>query len=118
MKTLTRSEQRLAWLESLTRPLTEYEQAELYRCLHAIYCRERRAALAAQDETHIPLREVAREEARALRKMEAEAKPKVIPAEPPQPVYVCTFERQMEALQNGARLIPNDRIFGAAGSFA
>ena len=44
MKVLTKSEQRLKWLESLRRPLTRDEQDELYRCLHAIYVRERRIA--------------------------------------------------------------------------
>ena len=40
----TPSEQRLEWLESLKRPLTDEESAELQRALHAVYCRQRKAA--------------------------------------------------------------------------
>lgn len=40
----TRSEQRLAQLEALRRPLTDGESAELRRCLHAIYQRQWKAA--------------------------------------------------------------------------
>ncbi len=36
----TRSEQRLAWFDGLTRPLTPAEQDEYYAALHAIYQRE------------------------------------------------------------------------------
>lgn len=38
----TRSEQRLEWLESLRRPLSDQESEELQRCLHAVYERNRR----------------------------------------------------------------------------
>ena len=39
----TRSEQKLEWLESLDRPLTDEESDELRRSLHAVYCMNRRA---------------------------------------------------------------------------
>lgn len=35
----TRAQQKLEWLESLRRPLTEAEQNDLYRALHADYMR-------------------------------------------------------------------------------
>lgn len=43
----TPSEQKLEWLESLKRPLSDEESAELQRCLHAVYCREWRQRRAA-----------------------------------------------------------------------
>ena len=46
----TRSEQRLEWLESLRRPLTDEESAELQRCLHAIYVRNRNLARSRETE--------------------------------------------------------------------
>jgi hypothetical protein len=39
----TRSEQRLAQLEAIQRPLNEEEGVELRKCLHAIYMRQWRA---------------------------------------------------------------------------
>ena len=47
---LTRSEQRLAQLERVRRPLTDEESDELRRCLHAVYCRNRRMDRAAKAE--------------------------------------------------------------------
>jgi hypothetical protein len=41
--TMTRSEQRLAELEALKRPLTEEEAVDLRKCLHAIYMQQWRA---------------------------------------------------------------------------
>jgi alpha-ketoglutarate-dependent taurine dioxygenase len=38
----TMSQQRLEWLESLNRPLSDDESDELRRALHAVYCRTRR----------------------------------------------------------------------------
>lgn len=35
----SKSEQKLEWLESLGRPLSDEESVELRRCLHAVYCR-------------------------------------------------------------------------------
>lgn len=46
----TRSEQKLEWLESLHRPLTDDESDELRRSLHAVYCHERKARMLAMDE--------------------------------------------------------------------
>lgn len=43
----TRSQQRLEYLDGLKRPLTDEESADLQRCLHAIYERERRRKVAA-----------------------------------------------------------------------
>jgi hypothetical protein len=37
----TQREQKLEWLESLGRPLTEDESDQLRRALHATYCRNR-----------------------------------------------------------------------------
>lgn len=60
----TRAEQRLAWLESLERPLTDEESDILRRSLHAVYCQNKRRFLAAHE----------REEAALLAKVEAEAR--------------------------------------------
>jgi hypothetical protein len=46
----TRSEQRLEWLKTRNRPLTDEESDELYRVLHAIYVRDRRMYYAGQVE--------------------------------------------------------------------
>lgn len=43
----TRSEQKLEWLESLGRPLTDMESDELRRALHASYCHNRKTLLLA-----------------------------------------------------------------------
>jgi hypothetical protein len=43
----TRSQQRLEWLESLNRPLSENESDELRRALHATYVHEQRRKVAA-----------------------------------------------------------------------
>lgn len=59
------SEQKLEWLESLRRPLTEAESDDLRRALHAVYCRNRRHRLIAQHEN---------EERALLAKVEAEAR--------------------------------------------
>lgn len=42
----TRAEQRLEWLRSQTRPLTNDEWREVTRCEHAIYERGRRTRTA------------------------------------------------------------------------
>lgn len=42
----TASEQRLEYLESLRRPLTDQESDELRRALHAVYMANRRRAMA------------------------------------------------------------------------
>jgi hypothetical protein len=57
----TKSEQKLDWLESLHRPLSDRESEELRRAMHAVYCRNKRLA---QHE---------REERALLAKMQAEA---------------------------------------------
>ena len=62
----TRAEQRLEWLESLERPLTDEESDILRRSLHAVYCQNRRRFLAAHE----------REEAALLKTVEAEARQK------------------------------------------
>lgn len=46
----TKAEQRLEWLESLHRPLTDEESEELRRSLHAVYCSERRRRMLAMHE--------------------------------------------------------------------
>lgn len=43
----TRAEQRLEYLESLKRPLSDEESVELQRCLHAVYCYQRKHREAA-----------------------------------------------------------------------
>lgn len=43
----TRAQQRLEYLEGLKRPLSDNESEELRRCLHAVYCYERKRRLAA-----------------------------------------------------------------------
>jgi hypothetical protein len=60
----TSAEQKLEWLESLKRPLTDGESDELRRALHATYCHMRKSnALAAYE----------REEAELTRRLEVEA---------------------------------------------
>ena len=44
----TLAEQRLEYLESLKRPLTDEESDELRRSLHAVYCRNRARRLEAE----------------------------------------------------------------------
>jgi hypothetical protein len=61
----TLSEQRLEWLESLRRPLTNQESDELRRALHAVYCRNRKHRILAQHEN---------EERALLAKVEAESR--------------------------------------------
>lgn len=60
----TRAEQKLEWLESLGRPLTEDESEELRRCLHATYMGNWRASMVAQHRA---------EELILLEKLRAEA---------------------------------------------
>lgn len=60
----TPAEQRLEWLESLQRPLTDEESDQLRRSLHAVYCRNRKNRLLAMHE---------REEAELLAKVQAES---------------------------------------------
>lgn len=60
----TRAEQRLAWLESLERPLTDYESDMLRRSLHAVYWHNRK--LTGQ------MAMARREELVTLRKMQSE----------------------------------------------
>lgn len=60
----TISEQRLEWLESLERPLSDAESDELRRAMHAVYEHNRRAnALKIHDD----------EEKALLRRLEREA---------------------------------------------
>ena len=64
----TRAQQRLEWLESLNRPLTDYESDLLRRSLHAVYWHNRKltgpnAYLMAKARA---------EEIATLRKVEAE----------------------------------------------
>ena len=60
----TYSEQRLEWLKTRNRPLTDEESDELYRALHAIYVRDWKRHRAKLTE-----RELNRE-TRALQKAE------------------------------------------------
>ena len=48
--TKTPAEQKLAWLESIKRPLTDAESDELRRSLHAVYCYRRRMVAAHERE--------------------------------------------------------------------
>ncbi len=75
----TRSEQRLAWFDGLTRPLTSAEQDEYYAALHAIYQREwrrhkaRQAALRMEREGgRFVLDERKRQDAETLAKVRRE----------------------------------------------
>jgi hypothetical protein len=61
----TMSEQKLEWLESLGRPLTDEESEELQRALHAVYCRNQRNSTIGQHRN---------EELKLLEKLRAEAK--------------------------------------------
>lgn len=61
----TKAEQKLDYLESLRRPLTNEESDELRRALHAVYCRNRRSRALALHEN---------EERALLAKVEAEAR--------------------------------------------
>jgi hypothetical protein len=63
----TMAEQKLEWLESLDRPLTDEESEELRRSLHAVYCRNRRYGVLAQHRN---------EELELLGKLRAEAQMK------------------------------------------
>lgn len=66
----TRSEQRLEQLKALRRPLTEAEQGELYRALHAVYMRDwRRHQISRYPE----LGQDRNEELRLLAKVRREA---------------------------------------------
>ena len=79
MTPLTKSEQRLKWLEGLRRPLTKDEQDELYRCLHAIYVREKRIAKLQGEARDIALDAHKRETGALLDKVEREALRKATP---------------------------------------
>jgi hypothetical protein len=69
----TRAEQKLEWLESLKRPLTDAESAELRRCLHATYMKNWRLAQALDEANAAALSEFERAEADTLRKVGREA---------------------------------------------
>ena len=60
----TRAEQRLEYLESLTRPLTDDESDDLRRSMHAVYERNRRCAILQRHRA---------EERKLLKKLEREA---------------------------------------------
>jgi hypothetical protein len=60
----TRSEQRLEWLESLGRPLTDKESDELRKALHAVYCTANKREKLAQHRN---------EELKLLRRVRREA---------------------------------------------
>ena len=69
----TRAEQKLEWLESLRRPLTDEESRELHRCLHAVYERNRRYAAMVERQNHAgAIAEHDRDNAALLSRMEAE----------------------------------------------
>lgn len=73
----TRSEQKLEWLESLDRPLTDEESNELHRALHAVYCRNLKLQRAARIEREVRdqvLTQFDKENAIILRRMEREAR--------------------------------------------
>ncbi len=57
----TPAEQKLEWLESLRRPLTDAESDELRRSLHATYCYRRRIIAAHERENAELLAKVERE---------------------------------------------------------
>lgn len=65
----TRSEQKLEWIESLDRPLTDEESDELRRAIHAVYCcpKLRAKRLARMLAKH------AKEEAALLKRIKREA---------------------------------------------
>ena len=67
----TASEQRLAWLESVHRPLTDEESDLLRRSLHAVYCHNRRLRIEQKANAPI-LAQLRREELKTLAKVEAE----------------------------------------------
>ena len=74
MKPLTKSEQRLQWFDSLTRPLTEDEQNEYYRALHANYMRAWRAARIEREANAETLEKDKRENAHTLERVQKEAR--------------------------------------------
>ena len=74
MTPLTKSEQRLRWFDSLTRPLTEDEQEEYYRALHANYMREWRAARVEREANAETLEKDKRENAQTLERVQKEAR--------------------------------------------
>jgi hypothetical protein len=67
----TRAEQRLEWIESLSRPLTNDESEMLRRSLHAVYCRNRVRSIEAQAARPI-LEQHRREELATLARIEGE----------------------------------------------
>lgn len=69
----TRAEQKLDHLQSLDRPLSAAEKAEIDRCIHAIYMREWRYRKASEEVRTIPLIQARREELETLDKVLAEA---------------------------------------------
>lgn len=71
----TLAEQRLEYLESLGRPLTDEESDELRRSLHATYCHKLRLELAARLEREMSgaLTEYSQAERETLRKVAREA---------------------------------------------
>jgi hypothetical protein len=78
----TRSEQRLEWLKTRKRPLTDEESDELYRVLHAIYVRDRRLYYAGQVERESTTKargEDRRRNAQLLEKMLDEAAMEQLP---------------------------------------
>jgi hypothetical protein len=74
----TRSEQRLEWLKTRERPLTDEEGDELYRCLHAIYERDRRRYCAERELNRPTAKEDKRENTRLLDKVLREATREVV----------------------------------------
>lgn len=60
----TVAQQKLEWLESLDRPLTDEESEALKRAMHAVYCRTRRFQILAEHR---------REEMTLLARVEKEA---------------------------------------------
>jgi hypothetical protein len=69
----TRAQQRLEWLESLQRPLTEEESDLLRRSLHAVYNLNRRRRIEAEMAAKV-LRQHREEELRTLAAVLEESK--------------------------------------------
>lgn len=100
---LSRPEQRVKWLTSQNRALTDAEADELYRNLKRIEYRERRIA-RLQEESNAALREHRAENQRILEAVMAEST-NPIPGKPTEPKRVKTFAQKLKAVEQGKATI-------------
>lgn len=99
MKVLSRAEQRIKWLTSQDRALTESEADELYKSLKQLEYRQRHAAKVALEGNAPALAKHAEETKALLARVEAEARPKSYEKRR------ATFEENLAAVREGRATI-------------